>query len=400
MMKKHIKKCLFFISAFSVFSVYPAQNKPWTFLVYMAAANDLNSCALLDLQEMMQAGSNSNVNIIVYLTLQEDGQSKETKKLYVEKGFLTQIGPTMVRDSGDVATLMEALQWAYSDYPSDNIAVVLWDHGPGPSDKFRYRRSFKGVCYDFDTGNYLTDRDCLQAFSWGCDILRGGKKYDIIACDACLLASVEMAYTFSSCADYFVAPEGVIPGDSYRYAHILNQCGMQLYDSFSFAKCMVGTSNDEYYGMSDYTLSVMDLNALQPLIDNVNAVAQVLSSHLKGKNYTVVKTAIKKAVNINNCPSFDNGIYIDMLQFYKNLLKHSAALQLSKTIAQQFQQVLVSGIAILSTLIKANVTSASFKNAGGLSIYFSRYSIDPSYYGLYWTEKNPNWLNFLEAFLG
>jgi len=34
-----------------------------------------------------------------------------------------------------------------------------------------------------------------------------------------------------------------------------------------------------------------------------------------------------------------------------------------------------------------------------LTIYFSRHFIDPSYYGLYWTQHNPNWLNFLEAFL-
>jgi hypothetical protein len=50
-------------------------------------------------------------------------------------------------------------------------------------------------------------------------------------------------------------------------------------------------------------------------------------------------------------------------------------------------------------VIKANVMSSNYSQAGGLSIYFSRYYIDPSYYGLYWTQNNPNWLSFLEAFI-
>jgi hypothetical protein len=364
----------------------------------MAGANDLNSFAPLDLKEMMQAGSNANVNIIVYLTLQEDGQQKQTKKLYVNNGSVTQIGETMVRDSGDVATFLEALQWAEVDYPSDHTAVVVWNHGSGPLNRARGILSSKGVCYDFDTGHYLTDRDCLQAFSWIRDNLRGGKKYDIIAFDACLMASLEMAYTLASCADYMVASEETIPGNGYQYAYILNQFATQNFDPLSFARLMVSAYNQEYTGTTNYTLSATDLNVLNPLIDNCNAVAQILTSQLKGKNGAAVKATIKKCITGASCLSFDQGIYIDLCQFYRNLLKNLVGLNLSKTIASQFQRLLYNGIKMFSTIIKANVTSKYYKLAGGLSIYFARYSIDPSYYGLYWTEKNPNWLNLLEAY--
>jgi hypothetical protein len=47
------------------------------------------------------------------------------------------------------------------------------------------------------------------------------------------------------------------------------------------------------------------------------------------------------------------------------------------------------------------VMSKNYKQQlGGLSIYFGKNSINPSYYGLYWTENNPNWLSFLEAYVG
>lgn len=398
-MTKRLLKSLYFISAsFFIFMTDAAVQKPWTFLVYMAAANDLNPFAPLDLREMMQAGSNANVNIIVYSTYQEDGKPKITQKLYIEKDSITQIGESMVRDSGDVATLQEALQWACIDYPSDRIAVVLWNHGSGPLNRTINIIPPKGVCYDYDTNNYLTDRDCLQAFSWARDVLRGGKKFDIIAFDACLLASLEMAYTLSSCADYMVASEETIPGDGYQYAYILNQFATKNPDPLSFAQLIVSAYKQEYVGTVDYTLSATDLNALKPLVDNCNAVAQILKTQLKGTNRSTVKSTIKKCIG-TNCPSFDDGIYVDLSKFYKNLLSNVSGLKLSTSIANQFKQLLNKGIQLFTQVIKANVTSTNYSSAGGLSIYFSRYSIDPSYYGLYWTQQNPNWLNFLEAFV-
>lgn len=398
-MKRMLLRGLLFITTCFFMGVTDAAaKKPWTFLVYLAAANDLNPYASLDLQEMMKIGSNANINIIVYLTLHKDGKPKVTQKLYIQKGSMTQIGSDMVRDSGDVATLEEALQWACMDYPSDSIAVVMWDHGSGPLNRSQIMMP-KGVCYDFDTGHYLTDRDCLQAFSWARDVLRGGKKFDIIAFDACLLASLEMAYTLSSCADYLVASEETIPGNGYQYAYLLSPFAKGTLDSLSFAKFMVTAYNQEYAGTTDYTLSATDLNALKSLVNNCNAVSQVLTTQLKGKNKTTVKSTIKKSVSTPACASFDEGTYIDLCQFYKNLLKNISGLKLSSSLAVQFKQVLNNGINAFKTIIKANVMSANYNQVGGLSMYFSRRTIDPSYYGLHWTENNPNWLSFLEAYL-
>ena len=399
-MKKMLLKGLLFVSAsFFMYTVDAADKKPWTFLVYLAAANDLNQYALLDLQEMMKAGSNANVNIIVYLTLHEDGKPKVTQKLYVEKGSLKQIGDTMVRDSGDVATLQEALEWACIDYPSDRIAVVVWNHGSGPLNRVRLVMAPRGVCYDYDTDHYLTDRDCLQAFSWARDNFRSGKKFDIIAFDACLLASLEMAYTLSSCANYFVASEETIPGDGYQYFYILNQFATKNPDPLSFARFMVSAYKQEYEGTPDYTLSATDLNALNSLVSNCNSIAQFLTTQLKGKNKLAAKSTIKKCISLPACPSFDSGIYIDLCQFYRNLLKNISGFKLSSAMTSQFKQLLNNGISLFTAIIKANVTSVDYRQAGGLSMYFSRYSIDPSYYGLYWTEKNPSWLRLLEAYL-
>jgi hypothetical protein len=399
MKRRSLKALLCMGVLFVVHMAEAMEQKPWTFLVYMAAANDLNSFASLDLQEMMKVGSNANINVIVYLTLHEDNKPRVTKKLYITQGSMIQIGDDMIRDSGDVATLEEALQWACMDYPSDHMAVVLWDHGSGPLNRSKLKLLSRGVCYDFDTGHYLTDRDCLQAFSWARDTLRDGKNFDIIAFDACFLASLEMAYTLSKCANYMVASEETIPLDGYQYAYLLDPFVTKSLDPFVFVQYMVRAYKQEYTGGCSYTLSAIDLEVISDLVNNCNAVAQVLTTQLKGKNKLTVKSTIKKCINTGNCLSFDQGAYVDLCQLYKNLLKNISGLKLSTSLIVQFKQVLNNGINLFSKIIKANVVSANRAQAKGLSIYFARYHIDPSYYGLYWTEKNPNWLNFLEAYL-
>jgi len=398
-MKKGLLQCLLVISAsFFMYIAEAIEQKPWTFLVYLAGANDLNPFASYDLQEMMKVGSNQNINIIVYLTLQENGKPKVTKKLYIEKGSMRQIGAALVRDSGDVATLKEALEWADVDYPSDHIAVVLWDHGDGPLNRDLLGVAAKGVCYDYDTGNYLTDRDCLNAFSWARDTLRAGKKLDIIAFDACLMSCVEMAYTLSGCADYMVASQETIPGDGYQYAYLLAPFLTKSLDPLSFAQFMVSAYKQEYQGTLDYTLSATDLNAVKLLVSNCKSVAEILTTQLKGKNKAAAKSTIKKCMNSLLCPSFDR-VYIDLYQFYKNLLKNVTAFKFSVSIENQLKLLLNSGINLFTQVVKSNVTSINYQQAGGLSIYLPSYDIDSSYYALYWTEKNPYWLNLLEAYL-
>lgn len=401
-MKKILCKGLLLVSLF--FGAHASDavqaKKPWTFLVYLAAANDLNPYALLDLQEMMKVGSNQNVNIVVYLTLQQDGQQKVTKKLYINKGSMTQIGADMVRDSGSVETLKEALEWAFVTYPSDQTAVVLWDHGSGDLNRSEKRLLPRGVCYDYDTGNYLTDVDCLEAFSWARATFFNGRRFDIIGFDACLMASLAMAYTLSFSANYFVASQENIPGDGYQYASLLAPLAKGKMEPLAFAQHMISSYKQEYMGTLNYTLSATDLRLVLSLTDNCNAIADVLTAQLKTKDKATVKSTIKKCVSSLNCLSFDGGNYIDLCQFYKNLLKNVSGLKLSKTATTEFSNLLNAGINLFAAAIKANVKSINYSQAHGLSMYFARSAIDYSYYNLVWTQYNPQWLNFMQAYLG
>ncbi len=403
MMKKSLFSlfiCLFTSLLFS-FSLNAIQPKPWTFLVYLAAANNLNEFADRDLAEMMKMGSNDHINVIVYLTVQHEGQSKITKRLYIQKGWMQEFGTTMPMDSGDVNTLMDALSWAHTDFPSEHIAVVLWNHGSGPLNRGRNPLSLRGICYDDDTNNYLTDLDCHKAFSWARDELRGGKKFDIIACDACYMAGIEIAHSFEPCADYCVAAQGTIPGNGYEYARVLSAFERRLLDPRSFARAMVEAYDDTYESDDDYTLSAIDLHRLSPLVANINRVSQLLVSGLKGKKRSRVLRVIKKCISGRKCPSFDDGIYIDLYQFYKNMRRGISKMKLPKKVRKTLKKEFKKGLRLMKRCIIANARSKGNKKARGLSIYFPNpiSRIEPSYYDLYWTKRT-DWLSFISAYTG
>lgn len=382
---------------FSFFGTTHVQStqKPWTFLVYIAGANDLNSFVDLDLAEMIDVGSNENVNVVVFETIHRDGQAKETNFMYVEQGSLVKIGNEVPQDSGSIETLKHALELAITLYPSDKMCVVLWDHGSGPLNR-SITSAVRGVCYDFDTNHYLTDIDCLNALSWAQNTLRGGKKFDIVAFDACLMAGIEIAYTLSNCANYLVASQETIPGTGFDYNGILSNFISRAPSARDFALGCVTAYGQAYANQSDITLSATDLSQVGNCVSQANNLAQVLFNLLKSKQKSAVKRYIIRA--INNSISFDDGIYVDLENFCSYLQQYASKMGL----ASKDKNTLIAATQGVKTALKKAVIAKTagkfYRGASGLSIYLPTYSIDRSYANLYWTQQNAIWLKLLNAY--
>lgn len=382
---------------FSFFGTTHVQStqKPWTFLVYIAGANDLNSFVDLDLAEMIDVGSNENVNVVVFETIHRDGQAKETNFMYVQQGSLVKIGNEVPQDSGSIETLKHALELAITLYPSDKMCVVLWDHGSGPLNR-SITSAVRGVCYDFDTNHYLTDIDCLNALSWAQNTLRGGKKFDIVAFDACLMAGIEIAYTLSNCANYLVASQETIPGTGFDYNGILSNFISRAPSARDFALGCVTAYGQAYANQSDITLSATDLSQVGNCVSQANNLAQVLFNLLKSKQKSAVKRYIIRA--INNSISFDDGIYVDLENFCSYLQQYASKMGLA---SKDKNTLIAATQAVKTALTKAVIAKTAgkfYRGASGLSIYLPTYSIDRSYANLYWTQQNAIWLKLLNAY--
>ena len=69
-------------------------KRPWTFLVYMAADNNLNPEADANIAQMVKASAASNVYILVYLNIKRDKEAKKTQRLIIQNGKIQQEGAT------------------------------------------------------------------------------------------------------------------------------------------------------------------------------------------------------------------------------------------------------------------------------------------------------------------
>ncbi|MGE0009322.1 MAG: clostripain-related cysteine peptidase [Candidatus Babeliales bacterium] len=385
------------IYLFFVASLICADNKPWTFLVYIAGDNNLAKYADLDLKEMMEIGSNEYVNIIAYTTVKRENEEKKTIKYYVEKDNLVPIGDVTVKDSGDVATFIEALEWAHTDYPSEHFAVVLWDHGSGPLN--RRPSAIKGICFDDTTHHYLTDRDCFAAFGWICDKFRGGKKIDLVACDACLMGSLEVAYTFARYADYYVASEDTIPGHGYQYALTLAPFKSGAPQPIDLAKHMVKAYAECYKKTNqEYTLSAIDLKQLDAVVNKLNLFSQFYSKELKKRDKAIIREGLVTTLQKGVCLPFGGESYIDLYQWLNTVFTNINTINLDIKSRIYLQDLIRSTLPLISKAVIANSVSQKYRDAKGLTIYLPLYRIEYSYEKLLWSEWT-KWLGFLEAFM-
>lgn len=376
------------------------QKRPWTFFVYIAADNNLWPEADKNIEQMVKASYNTNVHIVVYLNIKRDGQDKQTKQLYINNGKISQIGQTTVEDSGDAHTLVKALSWAVTEYPSDYLLVDLWNHGSGSLN--RSMQAHRGICYDDTTGHYMTDQDYKFALDIIVNTYRNGKKIDIFTFDACLMADIEVAYTLAPYANYLVSAQQTVPGPGFNYTLVLNALNGPKVSAATFSKAIV-SAFDAYYKKSglSYSLSAVNLSKSVTTAQAVNTLATLLNNLLKKDKNNVLANTLKICATLPNIPQFDESTYLDIYTFCSNIFLRATKFGLTTADMQKVRTAARTCMTALTQAVFANVYSSDLANARGLSIYFadSYYGLEPSYNDLYWTTQNPAWRDFLNNYL-
>jgi hypothetical protein len=381
------------------------QKKPWTLLVYMAADNSLADFASGDLNEMMKIGSNNTVNILVNLFSVDQDKGKNIQQLFVRKGAIDIISEEQGGDSGSQDCLYNALKWAHTNYPSDHFMIVFWDHGSGSlnrliggSQQLEYWWKKRAVCYDDTTGNFLTDAKLQWALGKIKTELRNGKKFDAIGFDACLMADVEVAYTLADYADYMAASQETIPGTGFGYDFMIDILSCPGTTASQLVNHMVNGYNKEYAGNEDaYTFSALNLGLINPAVIHINAVADQLIQLLKSPLGSKVKKAIKLSADPKYCPHFTEPLYLDVIQFFYNLIANSSSIGLTPVQKKTLIESLQSAVNALQGVILSHVNGPHFgTGAHGLSIYYNAVKIESAYTELYWAKKT-NWVTFLNT---
>ncbi|GDX81273.1 hypothetical protein LBMAG42_30840 [Deltaproteobacteria bacterium] len=185
----------------------------WQFLVYMDGDNDLEDWVIHDLNELELTGSGDGVEVLVqadridgYSTKNGDWTDARRYKIIGDEDA-DRITSPVLEDIGEVdmgapETLAAFLDWASTNYPAEHRALIMWDHGDGwlvrdPEDAADTMADGAApppaVAYDDTDGGYLSFAEGTFAEGVTASVEAHGK-FDVIAFDACNMASWEVMH--------------------------------------------------------------------------------------------------------------------------------------------------------------------------------------------------------------
>lgn len=416
-MKKTMWVAISLLLATSFVLCIPNENtkvpsKEWTFIIYMAADNDLQDATIDNLKQMAAVGSNDRINIVVQVNRKDEAKNKVTYRYYVEKHNLVLMNAddeySQAMDSGDPKTLISCCAWALGNYPARYYALILWNHGSGILD--RSKRSFmhglnlfsyddRGICWDDTTGNYLSNKKLAYALNEICSTYLF-KKFDIIGFDACLMGMFEVGAVVKNYAKIMVASQETEDFTGWNYEYIFAPPALYPHDPVAEATLMVNSYKKAYQASDEFTLSALDLYNLPVLEQGLDDLSMLLIQGINKQRSGSFIDALKRASD-KGCTHFGEPTYIDLYHFLANMLVETPNCQFSKSVDETLKKALIAQLKkvcnIIDQVVIANGVGTAYRKAHGISIYFPQDAIDRSYKTYFAKTK---WLAFLKAYLG
>ncbi|MEI7528305.1 MAG: clostripain-related cysteine peptidase [Elusimicrobiota bacterium] len=360
----------------------PKAAKKWTVMVFVNAKNNLEEYGLLDVNEMEKIGSDDNISIVAELGRiagysTADGDWKGSRRYLIQKDADTAAitSPVVMEipkaDMGSWQYLADFTKWAMTNYPAQNYALVVWNHGSGWN-KTDPMADGKGISYDDETGNHITTAQLRSALA-----AVGG--VNILSMDACLMQMIEVAYEVKGLAEYVVASEETEPGDGYTYDSFLGPLAKNPdMDSAALSKIMVDGYTDHYQAINQgATQSAVKVAALDQFV----AVADAFTGALIAANDLTVAKAAKAKTQ-----AFYYSSNKDMYHFAKLISETTANADVKAKALE------LMGYIKNTLVLHSRASGAKYANAYGLAAYMPS-SYTAAYDSLLWA-KDSKWDDF------
>jgi len=245
----------------------------WAIYWYLCGS-DLESgsgAATIDLFELMEVKLPENVKIIIQTGGASSWQNDMVNPEYLERYVYDSNGLQLIEQQplasmGSEETLSSFLTFARDNYPAEKTSIIFWNHGGG---------TVTGAAFDENFANdALTLDEMYRAFSSTYEVSEENPPFDLIGFDTCLMATVDVAYTFSDIGKYLVASQELEPGNGWNYTGLADGLGQNpAMDGAEFGKIICDTYMEgcELVGTADNaTLSLVNLSKVPQLIATYN----------------------------------------------------------------------------------------------------------------------------------
>jgi hypothetical protein len=392
----------------------------WTVLIYINAANNLQPDSVTNVTQMEQVGSDSNLNIVIQwkqANCTDCGTPTfiGTHRYLVQKGGLKSLpdpantpGLATV-DMGNWQTLQQFVQWGVQNYPSDHLAVLIWDHGSGwepipdfvnnaqavqaaqaaAANKTQNNRlvplTSRSVSFDNETDNEIETQQIPQALT--------GIPVDMLIFDCSLEQMTEVAYQVHSGASQvrvMVGSEESPPGAGYPYNAWLGdlQASETTSNPCSVGDDIVRDFVAAYPTATDITQSVLDLSQMNTVASALANLSASLRTHINDQAALIASAR-------DNAQSYAYPENKDLYHFANLLRTGAGAPSDLATAAANVQTALTNSSS--GVVIYNGHGSSSQANSNGLAIYVPAPGDYDSNYGNLALSPLTHWDAFLQA---
>jgi hypothetical protein len=343
----------------------PTKSKAWNFLVFMNGDNDLEFYVTADLNELERSGSGENINVLVQADRSEgyyagDGDWTNTRRYYVTFDEDPNVVSSEVvadmgeLDMGDPEVLSDFIFWAAENYPAENTALIIWNHGDGWSikDPMQTNGPASAISWDDESGNYLSIAEGDLDLALSAYVKEYGK-LGVIGFDACNMATFEVGHSLKNYAEYMSASQATVGMLGYQYNLTLDMVHENSkVDAFAVADQLV---YDAAEVNGEWTQSVTDLSKMDNVGASLDALAGWALEDLEVRS-SVIHAAIDEARGLDN---WYKEYYLDLKDF-GNVLSEST----DPVVAKYGESI----VANLNDAVVANYTNNPYAWAGGLDV--------------------------------
>ena len=353
-------------------------RRQWTFVIYMAADNDLESAAIADFNELEAVlYDDAPISILVLLDRSPgydmtNGNWSDTRLFEVTsdpKGLTSTIISKRIdcpdlglsKDSeielntADPLVLSKLIDFAKMEYPADQYALFVWGHGTGwrgGSNVDSVPEPLKAIAFDD------THRQYMSLPSFGRAI--AGKGLSLIGFDTCYGALLEVVYQIRNDAEMFVGSEGEILSTGWDYTALfsdfLKKPSLSVNDLASSIQKQFAS---QYAGLNNAAISQIKLSQVNNLFakfdEFAGAVAEAIGNE-PARNE--VLNQILHYVERYHFTSFPSDLYIDIFDFSQKI----TAIRASVTTDTAKQAAIISAANALEGALASAILSSWAKN--------------------------------------
>lgn len=264
-------------------------NPGTTVMLYIIGSNleTQNSEATNDLAELMDAGIDTNVNNVLVCTggaffwhldipadscciYKLDGDSLERLEKGISDGNMS-----------NPDTLAEFINYSVDRYPSEHYELILWDHGGGPVFGFGVDEHYPDDLLESEDIREAMDRTRFAS-----------EPLDLVAYNACIMNSIEIAELWSDYADYLLADAEVEYSWDYHSFEILNSTSdpVRVAERLAEDYCDIfdGENGPQYQPIA---MTCLDLSGMDEIMQCFSSLADDLNGCLNGSSFARVAEA-------------------------------------------------------------------------------------------------------------